>query len=49
VMQSGRMIAEGSPRALMNGAHGDYVNELMATPRRQAEQLAALIDRGARA
>jgi osmoprotectant transport system ATP-binding protein len=48
-MQAGRVIAEGSPHALMSGAHGDYVDELMATPRRQAEQLAALIDRGARA
>jgi osmoprotectant transport system ATP-binding protein len=49
VMQAGRVIAEGSPHALMSGAHGEYVDELMATPRRQAEQLAALIDRGARA
>ena len=49
VMQAGRVIAQGSPHALMSGAHGDYVDELMATPRRQAEQLAALIDRGARA
>jgi osmoprotectant transport system ATP-binding protein len=47
VMQAGRVIAEGSPHALMTGAHGDYVEALMATPRRQAEQLAALIDRGA--
>src|ERR1051326_619726 len=39
VMQAGRVIAEGSPHALMSGAHGDYVDELMATPRRQAEQL----------
>jgi osmoprotectant transport system ATP-binding protein len=49
VMQAGRMIAQGTPHALMSGAHGDYVDELMATPRRQAAQLAALIDRGARA
>jgi osmoprotectant transport system ATP-binding protein len=49
VMQAGRVIAQGSPHQLMSGAHGDYVDELMATPRRQAEQLAALIDRGARA
>jgi len=49
VMQAGRVIAQGSPHALMSGAHGDYVDELMATPRRQAEQLAELIDRGARA
>jgi osmoprotectant transport system ATP-binding protein len=49
VMQAGRVIAQGSPHALMSGAHGDYVDELMATPRRQAGQLAALIDRGTRA
>jgi osmoprotectant transport system ATP-binding protein len=49
VMQAGRMIAQGSPHTLMSGAHGDYVDELMATPRRQAGQLAAMIDRGARA
>jgi osmoprotectant transport system ATP-binding protein len=47
VMQAGRLIAEGTPRALMTGAHGDYVNELMATPRRQAERLSALTDREA--
>ncbi len=49
VMQAGRLIAQGSPHALMSGTHGDYVDELMATPRRQAGQLAALMDRGARA
>jgi osmoprotectant transport system ATP-binding protein len=48
VMQKGRILAEGSPRALMTGAHGEYVDELMATPRRQAEQLAALMHRGQR-
>ena len=45
VMQSGRVIAEGSPRTLMTGAHGAYVDELMATPRRQAERLNALLPR----
>jgi hypothetical protein len=29
----------------MTGAHGDYVDELMATPRRQAERLNALVAR----
>jgi osmoprotectant transport system ATP-binding protein len=48
VMQKGRVLADGSPHALMSGAHGEYVDELMATPRRQAEQLAALMDRGER-
>jgi osmoprotectant transport system ATP-binding protein len=47
VMQAGRVIAEGSPRALMTGEHGAYVEELMATPRRQAEQLNALMAREA--
>jgi osmoprotectant transport system ATP-binding protein len=45
VMQAGRLIAEGTPHALMTGAHGDYVDELMATPRRQAERLSALMAR----
>jgi osmoprotectant transport system ATP-binding protein len=47
VMRAGRLIAEGTPHALMTGAHGDYVDELMATPRRQAERLSALMDREA--
>ncbi|HXW24939.1 MAG TPA: ATP-binding cassette domain-containing protein [Xanthobacteraceae bacterium] len=47
VLQAGRLIAEGTPHALMTGAHGAYVDELMATPRRQAERLNALTDRGA--
>ena len=45
VMRAGRLIAEGTPHALMTGAHGDYVDELMATPRRQAERLGALMER----
>ena len=45
VMQAGRLIAEGTPHALMTGAHGDYVDELMQTPRRQAERLSALMAR----
>ncbi|HML12886.1 MAG TPA: ATP-binding cassette domain-containing protein [Xanthobacteraceae bacterium] len=49
VMQAGRVIAQGTPHELMTGAHGGYVDELMTTPRRQAERLSALMDRGARA
>jgi osmoprotectant transport system ATP-binding protein len=45
VMQAGRLIAEGTPHTLMTGAHGDYVDELMATPRRQAGRLNALMAR----
>jgi osmoprotectant transport system ATP-binding protein len=47
VMRAGRLIAEGTPRALMTGAHDDYVDELMQTPRRQAERLNALMAREA--
>ena len=39
VMRDGRIIADGTPRALMNDDQDDYVRELMATPRRQAERL----------
>jgi osmoprotectant transport system ATP-binding protein len=47
VMRAGRVIAVGTPHALMTEAHGDYVDELMATPRHQAERLAALMAREA--
>ena len=39
VIRGGRIVAEGTPHALMNGEQDDYVRELMATPRRQAERL----------
>ena len=39
VIRNGRIVAEGTPHALMNGEQDDYVRELMATPRRQAERL----------
>jgi osmoprotectant transport system ATP-binding protein len=47
VIRSGRIIADGTPQALMNGAQANgaqdgYVRELMAAPRRQAERLRAL-------
>ena len=45
VIRNGRIVADGSPRALMNDAPDEYVRELMATPRRQAERLSALVDR----
>ena len=41
VIRNGRIVAEGSPDELMNGEQDDYVRELMATPRRQAERLRA--------
>ena len=39
VIRNGRIVAEGTPHALMKGEQDDYVRELMATPRRQAERL----------
>jgi osmoprotectant transport system ATP-binding protein len=46
VIRNGRIVACDSPRALMNEATDDYVRDLMATPRRQAERLAGLVGRG---
>jgi osmoprotectant transport system ATP-binding protein len=45
IVRAGRIVAEGTPRALMNDVQDDYVRELMATPRRQAERLGALLRR----
>ena len=47
VMQAGRLIAEGTPHELMTGRQDAYVDELIQTPRRHAERLRALIERGA--
>ena len=40
VMQDGRVLAQGAPRDLMGEGTPDYVRELMASPRRQAERVA---------
>ena len=45
VMRGGRIVADGTPHALMNGEQDAYVRELMATPRRQAERLRELTER----
>jgi osmoprotectant transport system ATP-binding protein len=45
VMRDGRVVAEGTPQAMMSEARSDYVGELMQTPRRQAERLGALMGR----
>jgi osmoprotectant transport system ATP-binding protein len=45
VMGGGRVIAQGAPRALLGTEQDEYVRELMATPREQAERLRALMDR----
>jgi osmoprotectant transport system ATP-binding protein len=42
VLRDGRVVANGTPDELLNGAQTDYVRELMAAPRRQAERLRAL-------
>jgi osmoprotectant transport system ATP-binding protein len=46
VMRSGSLLAEGTP-ADLSGSTDPYVGELMRTPRRQAERLAALLGTGA--
>jgi osmoprotectant transport system ATP-binding protein len=43
VMRGGKVIADGTPHALLAGDADPYVRELMQTPRRQAERLHALI------
>ena len=42
VMQDGRIVVEGTPHDLLTGSKHDYVRDLMAKPRRQADRVAAL-------
>ena len=42
VMDSRRIVADETPRALVNGAGGDIAQELVAVPRAQADRLAVL-------
>jgi osmoprotectant transport system ATP-binding protein len=42
VMRGGRLIAEGPPRDFLAGHADAYVRELVDTPRRQADRVAAL-------
>jgi len=42
VLREGRLIAEGTPDAMMAHRGDDFVSELMQTPRRQADRLNAL-------
>jgi osmoprotectant transport system ATP-binding protein len=44
VVRDGRLIAHGAPRELLGGGQHEYVRELMATPRIQAERLHALME-----
>jgi len=45
VIHGGRIVADGTPQALLHDGRDDYVRELMATPRRQAERLRNLMER----
>jgi osmoprotectant transport system ATP-binding protein len=47
VLRTGRLIADGTPKALLTDAQDPYVHELMQTPRRKAERLQALLERPA--
>ena len=47
VLEAGRIVADGTPHALMTFDESDYVRDLMQTPRRQAERLQSLLDRRA--
>lgn len=46
VLQAGRIVAEGTPKSLLEHGH-DYVRELMQAPRKIAERVASLLDAGA--
>jgi hypothetical protein len=39
------VVAQGTPREMMNAEDDAYVSELMATPRRQAGRLQAILAR----
>ena len=43
VMKDGRLVQLGTPRELLQEPASDYVRQLLGTPRRQAEQVEALI------
>jgi osmoprotectant transport system ATP-binding protein len=47
VLEAGRIVADGTPHALMAFDESDYVRDLMQTPRRQAERLQSLLDQRA--
>jgi osmoprotectant transport system ATP-binding protein len=44
VMRAGTIVADGTPRELMNDHADPAVRALMDTPRRQARRVAALLD-----
>jgi osmoprotectant transport system ATP-binding protein len=43
VLQDGRLVEHGTPRALLDDPHSAYTRELMQMPRRQADRLRALV------
>jgi len=43
VMQQGRIVGEGTPHDLLAGSENEYVRDLMAKPRRQADRVAAAL------
>jgi osmoprotectant transport system ATP-binding protein len=45
VMSAGRVLAQGTPRALLSREADPDVAALMAMPRRQAERIAAILER----
>jgi len=47
VMQEGRIVQLGTPHELMTRPQSEYVQKLMATPKRQADALEAIAERGA--
>lgn len=47
VLQSGRIVADGTPKALIEHEHA-YVRELMQAPRKVAARVASLLDAGSR-
>jgi osmoprotectant transport system ATP-binding protein len=47
VMRAGRLVQIGTPRQLIDAPADDEIARLLDTPRRQARELAALLDGGA--
>jgi len=45
VMSGGRVLAQGTPAALMSAAADPAVAALMAMPKRQAARIAAILER----
>lgn len=46
VMETGRIVQVGTPHELLTSPATEYVERLVATPRRQADTLEALLERG---